>query len=374
MSEPVALNDLTELVDFQADRVDLVGSGANGYPMLVIKSLEDDPDLAAAVQAAQSDEVSKASGNPQLGDGEGPVDTDPGSPEWEAADSANLTQAATTLAHVRQRLELAADRESAEVAAGHTDDFNDVWDLQDAMSALDCATAIVARLSFAESAEADGAPVTKAALSPQNRAALLAVHQTITGLVGDQPREEVTEVTKSEVEQMLDEKLADVTKAIAALAPAKPEEAAETAATDDVAKETGDEPAAEVVTPEADVAKEEKEEPAPAPDSAEVLKSAAAEVFKAAFEPVAEVLKGMGDVVGKLEERLAVVEKQPMPGGPLLGGAPRPADAGRNQGGSDLPAELMEVAKALADATDPQERADLHMKLSQIRLRAAIGG
>jgi len=111
-----------------------------------------------------------------------------------------------------------------------------------------------------------------------------------------------------------------------------------------------DGPAAEltpVVPPEPVVPAEDQIQKQKAEDAA-VLKSTLAELLKAALEP--------------LEKRLATVEGQPMPGGPMLNGAVPGSDglALRGQAGEDQEASLR---KSLADEKDPVRKQEIQQGL-----------
>jgi len=87
----------------------------------------------------------------------------PGSPEWEAQDAQILIDAGTSLADAGRKLQQVLDREQTEVAVGgKPHDVEDVFDLEDALSALDAVLGITARMAFTEQAEGQAAGVSKA--------------------------------------------------------------------------------------------------------------------------------------------------------------------------------------------------------------------
>lgn len=149
--------------------------------------------------------------------------TVPGSSTWEATDAANLRQVATLLADLKSKVEMASDRERTELMAGAEDDPSDVWDLDDACSLLDASLGIVAAMAFKEGQESadaagqeamDDASMVKAGkrLSTKSvaaiktaQSALKGAHDSLTDLLGaDQDQtEEVDDMTKAELEEML---------------------------------------------------------------------------------------------------------------------------------------------------------------------------
>ena len=87
----------------------------------------------------------------------------PGSAEWEAQDAQILIDAGTLIAQAGQKLQLSLDREQTEVAVGgKPHDVEDVFDLEDALSALDAVLGITARMAFTEQAEGQAAGMSKA--------------------------------------------------------------------------------------------------------------------------------------------------------------------------------------------------------------------
>jgi hypothetical protein len=89
-------------------------------------------------------------------DGDAPgMDTDPGSPAWEAVDAATARKWTSILARAKAAVDMLADREMMEAAAGDEGDAENAWDLQDACCALDYAISVLAPFAVAEQAEAD---------------------------------------------------------------------------------------------------------------------------------------------------------------------------------------------------------------------------
>lgn len=171
MTGPV--DEFTELVDGSFPRVDLVGKSANGVQQfLIAKSTPTDGAQGIVEASVIRDLVSKASSK------ESPVTSDqivkadaaldagetfvgdpnaivqPGSPEWEAVDADTAEKWVGILARAKNAVEALATREQAEVFANNGDG-SDVWSLEDAVCAIDCAIDSLAPFAVAERIEAD---------------------------------------------------------------------------------------------------------------------------------------------------------------------------------------------------------------------------
>lgn len=81
--------------------------------------------------------------------------TTPGSPAWEAIDAATACKWTAILARAKAAVDLLADREMLEAAAGDEGDAMQACDLQDACCAIDYAISVLAPFAVAEQAEAD---------------------------------------------------------------------------------------------------------------------------------------------------------------------------------------------------------------------------
>ena len=81
--------------------------------------------------------------------------TDPGSPAWEAIDAATAYKWTAILARAKHAIDILAEREMLEAAAGDPDDAMQAMDLQDACCAIDYAISILAPFAVAEQAEAE---------------------------------------------------------------------------------------------------------------------------------------------------------------------------------------------------------------------------
>lgn len=83
------------------------------------------------------------------------MDTDPGSPAWEAIDAATAFKWTSILARAKAAIDMLAEREMLEAASADPDDIENAWDLQDACCAIDYAISVLAPFAVAEQAEAD---------------------------------------------------------------------------------------------------------------------------------------------------------------------------------------------------------------------------
>lgn len=83
------------------------------------------------------------------------MDTDPGSPAWEAIDAATACKWTAILARARNAIDLLAEREMLEAASADPDDAENAFDLQDACCAIDYAISVLAPFAVAEQAEAE---------------------------------------------------------------------------------------------------------------------------------------------------------------------------------------------------------------------------
>jgi hypothetical protein len=81
--------------------------------------------------------------------------TDPGSPAWEAVDAATARKWTAILARAKNAIDMLAEREILEAAAGDEGDAENACDLQDACCAIDYAISVLAPFAVDEQAEAD---------------------------------------------------------------------------------------------------------------------------------------------------------------------------------------------------------------------------
>ncbi|MER6350663.1 hypothetical protein ABT186_02105 [Streptomyces sp. NPDC001634] len=121
-----------------------IRAAAKKFGIEVSKAMEDDDALDPMTALAEPD-----------GDAPG-MDTDPGSPAWEAVDAATARKWTAILARAKAAIDLLADREMMEAASGaDPDDQEQAYDLQDACCAIDYAISVLAPFAVAEQAEAD---------------------------------------------------------------------------------------------------------------------------------------------------------------------------------------------------------------------------
>jgi len=360
----------------------------------------------------------------------------PGSAAWEAQDAAALRTAAMQLADLRTRVAGSRDREAAE---DEPYDWENADDLDCAVQAIECALGIVARIAFTEQTEAaqpddesDGVAKAGRRLSAKSIAAIQAARDHLSELLGQDTElaaeDGGTEVTKSEVSALLDEKLsaalAPVMKALQAGTVSEPfsapdgagssekdaANAVDAAARQQDSKLPGQEtPPAEADTPdgeghanpgtgelepagsiidatnsavEADVARQKRVSGEPygaAPQTpsdidGSVSKAALESLTKALESSVAKSVKAevtpLKDGLAALERRVEEIANQPMPGGPLLKGAgQQPQDYLLVQRGPAANQALPsgnpdELRKALEHITDPVVRDQLGRALA----------
>jgi hypothetical protein len=178
MTQPIP-EDMTELVNADIDRVDLVGKAANGTRFILAKSGEspalftpadvrdilkadteaadtvtgDDAPLPTADELMTSTSANadgmgvptKAPGDPD----------DPNSAAWEAVDAARGRQMLQLAIALQRLVSTATDREAQEAVLGDGDDAGNVWTLEDVSSTIDCMLSMLAPFALTEQAEAD---------------------------------------------------------------------------------------------------------------------------------------------------------------------------------------------------------------------------
>lgn len=336
-------DDLTEMASLDVSRVDAVKGAANGRPLLLMKGI-------APVVKDLGDDMTDTM-DPTM----------PGSAGWEANDAMRGADIAAMLAAACSKLDDAIASEAAEVATGNADDSMDVWCLEDAMSCLDSALAIVARFAVTEAQEAgdatadDGVAKAGARLSKESMAHATAARDHLTALIGDKKTDAsdgdktdaddsaddgddaVTKELESLVASIPELIASEVAKAIAANAPAPAvEEMAPTDATDDVAKGTGED------APVASGAAEAPQAEASAPEA----------VSKATVEAVVK------EQLAPLTTLLEQIAAQPAAGGPIVGPGGNPQLPTLNS-----PADVTKAIQAAV--TDPQAADDLAMQFAQ---------
>jgi hypothetical protein len=171
--------DMSELVDADIPRVDLVGKAANGTRFLFKKSAADETPNASLFTPEQvRDIITKSEKESSMTDtvaaedvvkddldptipladpakGEPTVDPlEPGSPAWEAVDAATADKWVGILARARNAIQLLATRENQEAAAGVGDGMV-AFELDEAAQAIDYAVQAVAAFGAEEHAEVE---------------------------------------------------------------------------------------------------------------------------------------------------------------------------------------------------------------------------
>ncbi|WP_284984292.1 hypothetical protein [Arthrobacter sp. efr-133-TYG-118] len=164
-------DDMSELVNADIPRVDLVGKAANGTKFFLMKGAEEapnmfSPDTVRELLKEADTDVTQPLAAPE---GDALAATVPGSPEWESVDAATAQKWIGILARAKNAVEILAVRESVEGDTGDGDDFENAWDLQGACMAIDSAISILAGYAAGEAAEVmlaeDAAEITKAVAS-----------------------------------------------------------------------------------------------------------------------------------------------------------------------------------------------------------------
>lgn len=200
MSEPLE-DEFTEIVDAVVTRVDMVGKGANGLPFLIAKDQmgvidpsvvrelikdaepvlitpERDDITMTASPAALMKMIHEAAQRPMkepevaqriakdddmaadvavgdlMGDGGTLSDSVPGSADWENMDGDTAMNALAVLGRIQAVISWLADREAAEAVTNDPDDAGNVWNLEDAGCAVQCAIDTLAAFAAGEKLEA----------------------------------------------------------------------------------------------------------------------------------------------------------------------------------------------------------------------------
>jgi hypothetical protein len=296
-------------------------------------------------------------------------EADPGSPAWEQEDCDKLTACAQCLAECINDVQCVMERECAEVAAGEADDRFDVWDLQDAISALQYGLGVVARLAFHEGAAATAPEDDDAMAKSFTANAVDVMIQAVSFLKelhgSGRPAPEGSGESEEWDMALTKEDLAAAVGEGVGLALAKAEE--DRLAREATAKEEADRLAKEAAAPEA-----KTEEPAPEAEP----------VAKGEEEPkpepdLAELMKGvMTDALAPFSERLSALEGQPAAGGPLVGaggaGNFKPGQRGASFDGN-VPPEITRlkdrIQKAAADGdtlAETRYRKELGQKVLEV--------
>ena len=284
-----------------------------------------------------------------------------------------LSELASTLASCVRTLEehLLHERVEAAVEPG---EIGDVWDMEDAKSALECALRLVANIAVMESLENEGA--TKNLDVEQ----LSAVRTTIDDAIGAVEAIKAGSASANEEEIIhMDVTKDELAESIAAGTVAAVEAAFKAKADKDAAKEKlAAEEAEKNANNDGDISESEikptKEVDA---DNINAVKSDG-EDTDAELDPATKQVADQLEVVTKglesLQETVAKFAKLPRSGGPSLDGKARgaiPAAEGRQsdqvtKSENDLEIETLE--KSLSTETDPLMKDELGRKLTYARL------
>ncbi len=408
-----------------------------GTPHILAVAVPAAPTEAKAEAVKKADDLdpTEVLAEPDKGDPTDGADA-PGSPAWEAVDAATARKWTAILARAKFALGVMADRENLEVAVGESEDVDSAWSMEDASCAIDYAIGILAPFAVDEQSESDTAseelgavakamktastddldvieslgPVRKAGrvLSASNEAAIRGAVDSLQKVLASLPAAP-EDVTKSKEVIVKTEDSKPVTKAkgdpmvacydaqgrllgavaaadltpLSAGTPIDDKEPAPAPAEDAAAA-----PAADGTTPAA----AETPPPAPAPAEGAAQNQAVAkaqspqEIAEFVKSEVAGAVKAESEehqrVVKDLEARLAKVEAQPAPGGPLLSGLALggliPTSGGHlalrgQEPEADSP-EIVRIKKALEGTKDPVQQAQLHRELSFHQMRERLGG
>lgn len=159
--------DMSELVDADIDRVDLVGKAANGHRFILAKSGEGNLFRADMVreliknteEKIMSDKLAKEDMDAstilaEVADAVEGDPTVPGSPAWEAVDAATAAKWTGILVRAKNAICELKEREKAEVDAGMEWDEDGIDDLKDIEAAVEYAISLLAPFAAEEAGEA----------------------------------------------------------------------------------------------------------------------------------------------------------------------------------------------------------------------------
>jgi ATP-dependent Lon protease len=278
----------------------------------------------------------------------------PGSPGWEAQDAANLIAAGQALAAAQKIVTAAQEREQVEVATGHADDMQDVWDLADALYAIQCALGIVARVAFQE--EAEGATKAGKVLSGKSKGAITSAISALKNLLAA-AGEDVTDgedaaakaqenflaMTKDELIALLDERDAAKAETRKAKKAAKAGKSADAVAAE--AERRAAMSPEELEAEDAAKAAEAEQEEAAKAEQVQATDAAVAEKVEAA-------IKGVTEQVDAVKAELEAVKKMAAPGGPVK--TRTPAALVKSEQRDALEIELAELDRKMSGEVDLQ--------------------
>jgi len=313
------------------------------------------------------------------------------SPGSVTGDSANLTQVSETLAGCSAALDNILQREAVEAASGNGSDIKDVWDLEDARKALECALGIAARLSFHEAAEGKAEKAYRR-LNVGDTGALTAARDHLSAVIdGAAGANDAGRTTGEEVIKVADVTKEELVEAIAAGTAAgvqkalkEEKKARKEAKKEAAAKAEADEAAEKNANNKGDISEgdikatsqtdaENVSAVGGAVDAEYVNKGTEDESEGALSKQVADQLDTLTKGLRSVEETVAKIAKRPRAGGPSLDGQARgvaPAAEGRQgdvtKSSGDVDIEALE--KALETEKDPSKRDQLGLKITHAKL------
>jgi hypothetical protein len=257
------------------------------------------------------------------------------------------------------------------VATGHADDMQDVWDLADALYAIQCALGIVARVAFQE--EAEGATKAGKVLSGKSKGAITSAISALKNLLAA-AGEDVTDgedaaakaqenflaMTKDELIALLDESDAAKAENRKAKKAAKAEKSAD-AVTAEAERRAAMSPEELEAEDAAKAAEAEQEEAA----KAEQVQATAAAVA----EKVEAAIKGVTEQVDAMKAELETVKKMAAPGGPVK--TRTPDAVGKSDQRDILALEIAELEKRAGLTTDSDIRKGYQERAKAARAQLA---
>lgn len=297
---------------------------------------------------------------------------DPGSPPWEGDDASAAASLIERLLGLLPDVDGLAQREGAEVGAGHMDDLADVCDLQ---AVRDCVTQAAKLLgSFQVSERAEAGAVAKAATTPAAPAATTTQESTVTETTADQaPAAAPAAVAKGDaVTSVFSEgEMARLYKEAAEKAARKAIKKAAKAAAHQASGALAAPEDARVI-PGTDTV----QAPAQAQEPDEVAKAAAAQLspLAQAMASVAQQFSELATTMGAQSERVEKALAQPDDRrSPFLNGAAgEPMLAERGSGPAGDP-RFQAVMKAVKEMPDGPEKAQLQRTIALGAIKGTMG-
>ena len=312
------------------------------------------------VKVAKSDFLDFGGGD--LGDGS----ASPGSPQWESQDAAAAQNLIKQILAVLPGVKALAARESAEVAAGASDDMDDVCDLGQVCDALMCAAQMLGAFAVTETAEAG--EMAKATPAPTDSAAAATpTPEEIAVSNADGTQNTGTDALVKSDGGLTAEQLAEIGRQALVKAAKK------------AAKRAAQQASGAVAPDEARTIPGTETVQSPAQGDDDVTKAASG-LASALDQVMAPVVKQLGELAAKVnaqDERVSKMAALPDDRrSPLLNGAVgEPSLAMRGDGPTNTP-EFKAVLKSIEESfpEGPQrEQAQKAVALAAIKARFAPG-